>query len=114
LLPLSSVLFTAGLDIASTFDGPALMGVVDGLKPCCDRRGLLVGFDDGLIFRSGVIRGLLPFSIEVCDWMISISLSTMEARGEENDGDPLTTTLGIPPVAGLVIESLDEGKNTLK
>jgi hypothetical protein len=46
--------------------------------------------------------------------MISISLSTMEARGEENDGDPLTTTLGIPPVAGLVIESLDEGKNTLK
>ena len=46
--------------------------------------------------------------------MISISLSTMEARGEEKDGDPLTAALGTPPAAGLVIESLDEGKNTLK
>lgn len=65
LLPLSSALVAAGLGIVSAFDGPALIGVVDGLKPWCDKRGLLMGFDDGLIFLSGVIRGLLPFSVEV-------------------------------------------------
>ena len=69
-----------------------------------------MSFDEGFIFRSGVIRGLLPFSIKVSVWMISISLSTIEARGEE----PLVAVLGKPPAAGLVMESLDEGKNTLK
>lgn len=74
----------------------------------------MIGFDVGLIFRSGVIRGLLPFSIDGwLVWMISISLSTMEARGDVND-EPLVAVLGKPPAAGLVIESLDEGKNTLK
>ena len=60
--------------------------------------GLAVDFN----FRSGLC-GLLPFSAGTDDW-ISMSLSTMDACGVKSDFVPF----------GLLLESLDEGKNTLK